>query len=92
MNTTLNMVIFFAVATVFNIALMIGLLVLIMTLAILALGSNPDPTLFQIILFVGFLGSIVLTFLSYGWLLKKVQKKIDLEKLVPQLFKQKKRQ
>jgi hypothetical protein len=91
MNKTTNMVIFFAIATVFNIALMIGLLVAIMALSILILGNNPDPTVFQIVLFVGFLASIVLTFLTYGWLLKKVQKKIDLEKLVPQLFRPKRK-
>jgi len=42
------------------------------------------------VLFVGFLASIVLTFLIYGWVMKKVTVKWQLEKHIPQLFRRKK--
>jgi hypothetical protein len=38
---------------------------------------------------VGFLASIVLTFLIYGWVMKKVTVKWQLEKHIPQLFRKK---
>ena len=90
MNKNLNMVIFFAIATVFNIVMMLVVLLVIGVLVGWILGDKMTGVLGQILLFVDFLASIVLTFLTYGWLLKKVQKKIDLEKLVPQLFKPRK--
>jgi uncharacterized protein with PQ loop repeat len=45
---------------------------------------------FQIILFVGFIASIVLTFLIYGKVMKWLQAKYNLEQHFPQLFKKKK--
>jgi hypothetical protein len=45
---------------------------------------------YQVILFVGFLASIVLTFLIYGWVMKRLVVKLNLEKHIPQLFKRKK--
>ena len=56
-----------------------------------SLGSNPNPTLFQILIFVGFIASIVLTFLIYGKAMKWVTIKFKLEKHIPQLFKGKKK-
>ncbi len=90
MNPTLKMVLFLAAATVFNILVMIILVVVIIVVAGLALGQNPNPVVFQVILFVGFIASIVATFLLYGWLMKKLQAKYNLEKHFPQLFKKKK--
>ncbi len=90
MSKTTNMVLFFLAATVFNIALMVILIAVFVVAANLILGHNANPVVYQIILFVGFLASIVLTFLIYGWVMKKLVVKLNLEKHIPQLFKKKK--
>ncbi|MBE3064979.1 MAG: hypothetical protein IMZ69_08170 [Spirochaetes bacterium] len=89
MSSTTKMVLFFAAATVFNIALMVVFIAVIIVVLGLVLGQNPSPVVFQIVLFVGFLASIVLTFLIYGWVMKKVTVKWHLEKHIPQLFRKK---
>jgi hypothetical protein len=91
MNSNGKMVLFFIGATVFNILLMAVLVISFILLIGVALGANADPTLFQILLFVGFIAAIVLTFLVYGWLMKWVTVKFQLEKHIPQLFKNKKK-
>jgi hypothetical protein len=89
MSSTAKMVLFFAAATVFNIALMVVFIAVIIIVMGLVLGANPNPIIFQIVLFVGFLASIVLTFLIYGWVMKKVTVKWHLEKHIPGLFRKK---
>ena len=89
MSSTTKMILFFAAATVFNIGLMIVFIAVIIVALGLVLGTNPNPIVFQIVLFVGFLASIVLTFLIYGWVMKKVTVKWKLEKHIPQLFRKK---
>jgi len=91
MSSNTKMVLFFIGATVFNILLMAILVIGFILLLGLVRGSNADPTLFQILLFVGFIASIVLTFLIYGWTMKWVTVKFQLEKHIPQLFKGKKK-
>lgn len=89
MSSTTKMILFFLAATVFNIGLMVIFIAIIIIVLGLALGQNPNPIVFQIVLFVGFLASIVLTFLIYGWTMKKVTVKWNLEKHIPQLFRKK---
>lgn len=89
MSSTTKMVLFFAAATVFNIGLMIVFIAVVIVVLGLILGTNPNPIVFQIVLFVGFLASIVLTFLIYGWVMKKITVKWQLEKHIPQLFRKK---
>jgi archaellum biogenesis protein FlaJ (TadC family) len=89
MSSTTKMVLFFAAATVFNIGLMVVFIAVIIVVLGLLIGQNPNPVVFQIVLFVGFLASIVLTFLIYGWVMKKVTVKWQLEKHIPQLFRKK---
>ncbi len=89
MSSTAKMVLFFAAATVFNIGLMVVFIAVIIIVMGLILGANPNPMVFQIVLFVGFLASIVLTFLIYGWVMKKVTVKWQLEKHIPGLFRKK---
>jgi hypothetical protein len=91
MSSNGRMVLFFIGATVFNILLMIAFVAVFVVLIGLALGSNPNPTTFQILIFVGFVASIVLTFLLYGKVMKWVTVKFNLEKHIPQLFKNKKK-
>jgi hypothetical protein len=77
------MVLFFLLATIFNILLMAILVIVFWIAAALV----PVPNLRIIILFVGFIASIVLTFLAYGRIMKWVTVRFELEKHIPQLFK-----
>jgi hypothetical protein len=78
-----KLVLFFLGATVFNILLM-GILVLLFWVVAALI---PVPNLRIIILFVGFIGSIVVTFLAYGAIMKWATTRFNLEKHLPQLFK-----
>ncbi len=91
MSSNGKMVLFFVGATLFNILLMIVFIGVFIVLITLALGANPNPTLFQILVFVAFVASIVLTFLTYGRVMKWITVKWQLEKNIPQLFKGKKK-
>jgi uncharacterized BrkB/YihY/UPF0761 family membrane protein len=86
MSSTGKMILFF---TVFNIALMVIFIAVIIVALGLTLGQNPNPMVFQIVMFVGFLASIVGTFLIYGWVMKKVTVKWKLEQHIPGLFRKK---
>ena len=90
MNKNLKLGLFLLGATVFNIVLMFAFIIAIFLIASRLMGDNPNPVVFQIILFVGFIASIVLTFLIYGKVMKWLQAKYNLEQHFPQLFKKKK--
>jgi polyferredoxin len=90
MNKNLKLALFLLGATVFNIVLMFAFIIAIFLIASRLMGDNPNPVVFQIILFVGFIASIVLTFLIYGKVMKWLQAKYNLEQHFPQLFKKKK--
>ena len=83
MTSNSKMVLFFLLATIFNILLMAILVIVFWIIAALV----PVPNLRIIILFVGFIASIVLTFLAYGRIMKWVTVRFELEKHIPQLFK-----
>ena len=87
MTSNSKMVLFFLLATVFNILLMSILVILFFGIAA---WVHTQP-LSMIILFVGFIASIVLTFLAYGRLMKWVTVRFELEKHIPQLFKSRKK-
>lgn len=91
MTSNSKMVLFFIGATVFNILLMIAFIAIFIVLIGLLLGGNPNQNLFMILVFVAFIGSIVLTFFVYGKAMKWVTVKWQLEKNIPQLFKGKKK-
>jgi len=78
-----KMALFFLVATVFNILLMAILVIAFWVLAALI----PNQNLRLVVLFVGFIGSIVLTFLAYGALMKWATVRFKLEQHIPQLFR-----
>jgi len=92
MTSNSKMVLFFIGATIFNILLMIVFIAIFIVLIGLLLGSSPNQNLFMILVFVGFIASIVLTFLLYGRVMKWVTVRWQLEKHIPQLFKGKKKQ
>lgn len=83
MTSNSKLVLFFLLATVFNILMMAILVIVFWIIAALV----PLPNLRIIILFVGFIASIVLTFLAYGRVMKWVTVRFELEKHIPQLFK-----
>ena len=87
MNKNLKLALFLLGATVFNIVLMFVFIIAIFLVASRLMGDNPNPVVFQIVLLVGFIGSIVLTFLIYGKVMKWLQAKYNLEQHLPQLFK-----
>jgi hypothetical protein len=89
MNKNLKLGLFLLGATVFNIVLMFAFIIVIFLIASRLMGDSPNPVVFQIILFVGFIGSIVLTFLIYGKVMKWLQAKYNLEQHFPQLFRKK---
>ncbi len=83
MNKTLNIAVFFVVATLYA---FITFLVILLAIYIL-LSMVIDP---QFALMVGFLVAIVLTFIIYTVTMKWATKKFELEKRIPQLFRRKK--
>ncbi len=87
MTSNSKLVLFFLAATVFNIVLMALLVIAFWVVAAVV----PVPNLRLIILFVGFIGSIVLTFLAYGAIMKWATVRFNLEKHIPQLFKNRKK-
>jgi hypothetical protein len=89
MSKNTKLVLFFLGATVFNIVLMVALIAIFILLIGLILGTSRNATLFQVLIFVGFIASIVLTFLIYGKVMKWVTVKFQLEKNIPQLFRKK---
>jgi len=89
-NKNLKLALFLVGATLFNIVLMFVLIIAIFLVASRFLGDTPNPVVYQIVLFVGFIASIVVTFLIYGKVMKWLQAKYNLEQHFPQLFKKKK--
>ena len=87
MSSCSKMVLFFLAATVFNLAVMAALIVIFFVFAALI----PINSLRLVLIFVGLIASIVLTFMIYAWLMKKVSVRLQLEKHIPQLFKGKRK-
>jgi hypothetical protein len=87
MSSGSKMVIFFLAATVFNLVVMAVLIVVF----VIAARLVPVQAVSMAILFIGLIASIVLTFMIYAWVMKKVTVRFRLEKHIPQLFKGKKK-
>jgi len=87
MSSGSKMALFFLVATVFNLAVMLILVVIFVVVARLV----PVQALSMIILFGGLIASIVLTFMIYAWVMKRVSVRLQLSKHIPQLFKGKRK-
>ncbi len=87
MSSGSKMVLFFLAATVFNLAVMAVLIVIF----VIAARLVPVQAVSMAILFIGLIASIVLTFMIYAWVMKKVTVRFQLEKHIPQLFKGKRK-
>ena len=94
MNKNLKLALFLVGATVFNLVLMFAMIFALGAGLIALLGlvynQNPPQWLSGAVLFVVFIGSIVLSFLIYGKVMKWLQAKYNLDKHFPQLFNKKK--
>jgi hypothetical protein len=91
MSSGAKMFLFFLCATVFNLLLMAVFIVAFIALILLIPGVSQNQTATMALGFVGFLAAIVLTFLIYGKVMKWLTVKLNLEKNIPQLFKNRKR-
>ncbi|MGO9410692.1 MAG: hypothetical protein ACLQCB_08050 [Spirochaetia bacterium] len=87
MSSGSKMVLFFLAATVFDLAVMAVLIVIF----VIAARLVPVQAVSMAILFIGLIASIVLTFMIYAWVMKKVTVRFQLEKHIPQLFKGKRK-
>ena len=92
MNSNVKLVLFFLVATLFNILLMFLIIVVLFVAMSRILGPNADDNLRAVLMIVIFIGSIVLTFWLYGRIMRWVTVRFKLETHIPQLFKGKKKQ
>jgi membrane protein YdbS with pleckstrin-like domain len=91
-NKNLKLALFLVGATVFNLVLMFAMIFALGAGLIALLGQqNPPQWLSGAVLFVVFIGSIVLSFLIYGKVMKWLQAKYNLDKHFPQLFNKKKK-
>jgi uncharacterized membrane protein YedE/YeeE len=88
-NQKVKLGLFLVGATLFNIVLLFLFVIVILVVASRFMGENPNPVVFQAVLFVGFIASVVVTFLIYGKLMKWLQAKYNLEQHFPQLFRKK---
>jgi hypothetical protein len=87
MSSGSKMVLFFLAATVFNLAVMAVLIAIFFLLAALI----PIDAVRIGLIFIGLISSIVLTFMIYAWVMKKVSARLQLEKHIPQLFRRKRK-
>jgi hypothetical protein len=77
------MVLFFLAATVFNLAVMLAIIGVFVVIILLI----PIQGIRVALALIGLIASIVLTFMIYAWVMKKVSARFELEKHIPQLFK-----
>jgi membrane protein YdbS with pleckstrin-like domain len=89
MSSSGKMVLFFVVATVFNVVLMIGMGGIFVVAILRIFGANPN--LAWPLALVGLIAAMVLTFVIYGKVMRWVTVKFDLQKHIPQLFKGRKK-
>lgn len=83
MSSGSKMVLFFLAATVFNLAVMLAIIGVFVVIILLI----PIQGIRVALALIGLIASIVLTFIIYAWVMKKVSARFELEKHIPQLFK-----
>ncbi|MGA2613665.1 MAG: hypothetical protein ABSG38_09440 [Spirochaetia bacterium] len=83
MSSGSKMVLFFLAATVFNLAVMLAIIGVFVVIILLI----PIQGIRVALALIGLIASIVLTFMIYAWVMKKVSARFELEKHIPQLFK-----
>ncbi len=91
MNKRMNTVLFILAATVFNLAVIVALMLLSLLIVGLLSRGRLSPNLLSVLVLVFFLGSIVGAFLLYSWLVRKIARRVDMDKYFLPLFRPKKR-
>ena len=89
MNKKANTVLFILGATVFNLLTM-AVLFIVPLLLIIAIFKDGIGDAFPIVSLVLFFGALVGSFFVYGFAMKKIQAKIDMDKYFDPIFKKKK--
>ena len=91
MNKQMNTILFTIGATVFNI-ISLGILIVVplVAIALIFKGSLGTNTL-SIIGLVLFFAALIANFFIYGWIMRKISAKYDLDKYFAPLFKKKKK-
>lgn len=90
MNKRLTTVLFLLGATVLNVILVVAVFLILLFIPPLILGNELLQTQLQSIIPVIFVLSLVGAFLIYRFILKQVQKRIDLSKYIEPFFRRKK--
>ena len=90
MNKKLNTLFFIIGATVLNLLIMLFLMLISLTLVGVIFKGNLNPNILSVLMMVIFLGSIIGAFVIYSWLVKRIAKKIDMDKYFLPLFKKRK--
>lgn len=82
MNKTVKWIIFFAIATLCNAFLIVTFFVAFQFMFHLMKVDTADPSIQRIAYMVTLIGSIIGSFATYNFVLKKVSQKWDLEKIL----------
>jgi hypothetical protein len=88
MNKKMNTFLFILVATVGNL-LILGILITVSLVLIAVLLGDSRPGLSQALFVVAFIGSLVGSFFIYGFVMKKLQAKYNLDQYLHPIFKKK---
>ncbi len=90
MNKKLNTLFFIIGATVLNLLIMLFLMLISLTLVGVIFKGNLNPNILSVLMMVIFLSSIIGAFVIYSWLVKRIAKKIDMDRYFLPLFKKRK--
>ena len=91
MNKKLNTGLFILGATVFNLLMMLVLFIIPTFLLLVVFRDNISPGLAQGLLVVFFFGALVGSFFLYGFIMKKIQAKYNLDQYLHPIFKPRKK-
>ena len=89
MNKKANTALFILGATIFNLLMMLVLFAVPMVLLIVVFGDRLQSA-FGIISVLLFFGALVGSFFLYGWLMKKISAKYNLDDYLHPIFKRRK--
>ncbi len=89
MNKKVNTLLFVLGATVFNLVTM-AILFIIPLLLLLAVFKDSLGKVFPILSLILFFGALVGSFFVYGFVMKRIQARIDMDKYFDPIFKRRK--
>lgn len=89
MNKQMNTILFTIGATIFNLITMGILIIVPLVLIAVIFRGSLGPSALPIIGLVLFFGALIANFFIYGWVMRKISAKYDLNKYFEPLFKKK---